>query len=330
MTKPAVCYNTDTENTMPAGRKDTVTQKHGCQTFTVCGRVAREEAMNPAIHEKILRYQRNEITEHLLYGILADRARGNNERVLRRISDDELNHYTYFRKLTGREIAPDRWRILFFRVVSFVFGLTFTLKMMENGESKAEHNYEEVEAHVPGIKRIIREERRHEAELIEQIEEDALRHLGSMVLAINNSIQEITGIVVGLTFALANALLVGKTALISGIAATLAMVASEYLSQKAESADPAAPKRAAMYTGAIYIFVVSAVVTPYFVFSNHYAALGAAIGAVVIIVTVFTFFMSVVKSLDFKKALAEVSLITAGVVVLSLMAGMGMRMVFGD
>jgi len=38
----------------------------------------------------------------------------------------------------------------------------------------------------------------------------------------------------------------------------------------------------------------------------------------------------VVKSLDFKKALAEVSLITAGVVVLSLMAGMGMRMVFGD
>jgi len=286
--------------------------------------------MNPAIHRKILRYQRNEITEHLLYGILADRAPGNNGRVLRRISEDELKHYAYFKKITGREIAPDGWRILFFRVVSFIFGLTFTLKMMENGESKAEHNYEEVEAHVPGIQRIIREERRHEADLIDQIEEEALRHLGSMVLAINNSIQEITGIVVGLTFALANALLVGKTALISGIAATLAMVASEYLSQKAESADASAPRKAAMYTGAIYLFVVAVVVTPFFVFSHHYAALGAAIGAVVFIVAVFTFFMSVVKSLDYKKALVEVSLITAGVVALSLAAGMGMRMVFGD
>jgi hypothetical protein len=85
-----------------------------------------------------------------------------------------------------------------------------------------------------------------------------------MVLVINNSIQENTGIVVGLTFALANALLVGKTALISGIAATLAMVASEYLSQKAESADASAPRKAAMYTGAIYLFVVAVVVTPFF------------------------------------------------------------------
>ncbi len=286
--------------------------------------------MNTEIREKILRYQRNEITEHLLYGILAAGAKGKNARVLKKISDDELSHYAYFKKLTGSEVAPDRARLLFFRVVSLVFGLTFTLKMMENGEVKAEHNYGEVETHVPGIRRIIREERRHEADLIDQIEEDALRHMGSMVLAINNSIQEITGIVVGLTFALANALLVGKTALISGIAATLAMVASEYLSQKAESADASAPKKAALYTGAIYVCVVAAVVSPYFIFSSPYAALAAAISAVVLIVVVFTFFMSVVKGLDYKKALAEVSAITAGVVVLSLAVGIGMRLLFGE
>lgn len=71
-------------------------------------------------------------------------------------------------------------------------------------------------------------------------------------------------------------------------------------------------------------------VSPYFIFSSHYAALAAAIGAVVLIVAVFTFFMSVVKGLDYKKALAEVSVITAGVVVLSLAVGMGMRLVFGE
>jgi len=303
-------------------RRANSASSHPRTTFT-------ENVMTQETLARILDYQRNEITEHILYGALARRAKGKNADILQKISDDELRHYHFFKKITGRDVRPARAKILFYRTVSRIFGFTFTIKMMDNGEVQAEHDYSEVEDRVPGIKKIIRDEVRHEAALMGQIEEDALKHMGSMVLAINNSIQEITGIAVGLTFALSNALLVGKTALISGLAATLAMVASEYLSQKAESADPNAPRRAALYTGIIYLFVVGAVVSPFFIFAGHYAALGVAIGAVVLIVSVFTFFMSVVKGINYLKALAEVSLITAGVVALSLCLGIGVKMLLG-
>jgi len=285
--------------------------------------------MDSGTVDSILKYQKNEITEHVLYGRLAARARGKNSAVLKKISEDELRHYHYFKKVTGREIGPDRFRIWLFSVISRVFGFTFTIKMMENGEVQSEHNYEEVEVRVPGIRSIIRDEVKHEEALIGQIEEDVLKHMGSMVLAINNSIQEITGIVVGLTFALGNALLIGKTALISGLAATLAIVASEYLSQKAESDDRAAPRKAALYTGVVYITVVAFLVSPFFILENHYAALAAAITAVVVIISVFTFFMSVVKGLNYLKALAEVAVITCVVVSLSFCVGVILKQIFG-
>lgn len=279
--------------------------------------------------KKILQYQKNEITEHILYAALAGRLSGKNSEIMKKISSDELKHYNFFKKITGRDIKPDYIKIYFYRFVSRIFGLTFTLKMMSNGEDQAEHNYEEVEDSVPGIKKIISEEVKHEEALISQIEEGIITHMGSMVLAINNSIQEITGIVVGLTFALSNAILVGKTALISGMAATLAMVASEYLSQKSEADDSAEPVRAAAYTGIVYVVVVAAIVSPYFIFADHYAALLAALSSVVIIVTVFTFFMSVVKGLSYRKALLEVTSITAAVVSLSLGLGMVIKLIFG-
>jgi len=287
--------------------------------------------MNEETLKKIEAYQRNEITEHILYGILAKRYRGGNSEILKKISGDELRHYNFFKKITGKEMRPDRLKIFFYRFASRIFGITFTLKMMSNGEDRAEHSYEEVENSVPGIKKIVSEEAKHEEALISQIEEGIIRHMGSMVLAINNSIQEITGIVVGLTFALSNAMLVGKTALISGLAATLAMVASEYLSQKADAAETEGgePLKAAAYTGIVYIVVVAAIVSPYFIFEHHFTALAVALGAVVVIVTVFTFFMSVVKNLTYRKALFEVASITAGVIALSLGLGMLIKLIFG-
>lgn len=279
--------------------------------------------------KKIISYQKNEITEHILYKALSVRFKGANGSILKKISDDELKHYHFFKKITGRDVRPDYIKIYFYRFVSRIFGITFTLKMMGNGEDQAEHNYEEIEERIPGIKKIISEEVRHEEALMAQIEEGIITHMGSMVLAINNSIQEITGIVVGLTFALSNAILVGKTALISGMAATLAMVASEYLSQKSEGEEAGEPVKAALYTGIVYIFVVTAIVSPYFIFPSHYTALVAAICSVVVIVSVFTFFMSVVKGLRYRTALFEVSFITSSVVVLSLGIGMLIKVIFG-
>jgi VIT1/CCC1 family predicted Fe2+/Mn2+ transporter len=285
--------------------------------------------MKKEILAKISIYQKNEITEHILYGALAKRMKGKNREILRKISGDELRHYNYFKKITGKDIAPNYVKIYFYRAISRIFGITFTMKMMSNGEEQAEQDYGEVEERVPGIKKIIGDEVKHEASLMSQIEEGVITHMGSVVLAINNSIQEITGIAVGLTFALSASLLVGKTALVSGMAATLAMVASEYLSQKSEVPDSKEPLKAALYTGIAYVVVVASIVSPYFIFKNHLIALAVALSAVVIIVSAFTFFMSVVRGLRYKKALLEVAAITTAVVALSLGLGILIKLIFG-
>ncbi len=97
----------------------------------------KEETM-----KRIIRYQRNEITEHVLYGILAKRVRGANRKILEKISADELKHYHFFRNITGRDMKPDRLKICFYAVISAISGITFTMKMMSNGEDQAGHNYE--------------------------------------------------------------------------------------------------------------------------------------------------------------------------------------------
>ena len=54
-----------------------------------------------------------------------------------------------------------------------------------------------------------------------------------MVLGLNDALVELTGTLAGLTFALANARLVALAGIITGIAATLSMAASNYLAERA-------------------------------------------------------------------------------------------------
>lgn len=90
--------------------------------------------MNNETIKKILEYQKNEITEHILYGALAKRAKGKNAAILQKISDDELKHYIFFKKITGKDVKPDRLKIIFHRIVSKIFGFTFTIKISEERE----------------------------------------------------------------------------------------------------------------------------------------------------------------------------------------------------
>ena len=198
------------------------------------------------------------------------------------------------------------------------------MKMMENGEEAAEENYETIEDSFPEIKKIIIDEVNHEKLLLAEIEDEHLNYLGSIALALNNSAQEFTGIAVGLTFAIQDAKITGSTTLVSGLAATLAMMASEYMSQKTENHDGSKkkPLKAALYAGGIYLSMVLLIVTPYFIFQSHVHAMLVTISAVFIVMVIFTFFMSVVKDLKFGKVLIETLGLTALVVVASYGIGM--------
>jgi len=289
-------------------------------------RKGRKAVIDEKNRDEILSFQRNEITEHNVYKILSQKAKGNNAEVLRKISEDELRHYNEWRMYTQTDVKPSQLTIMKFVIISTLLGLTFTTKMMENGEKHAKKTYADLISAVPGVKRILDDETTHEKQLLAMIDEKKIGYVGSMVLGVNDALVELTGALAGLTFTFQNSRLIGVTGVITGIAASLSMAASEYLSQKSEKGESLL--RASLYTGTVYILTVFLLVIPYFLLADYFQALGTMVVVVVSVVLFFTFFLSVVKELPFRRLFLEMLCISLGVAAVSFVIGWMAKTVF--
>ena len=276
--------------------------------------------LTPEIRRTLLQFQRNEITEYHIYKHLGERTPGENGQVLIKIAEDERRHYQQWKEITGTEVLPNRWMFFLYAFIARIFGLTFAVKMLERGEDGAEEAYGKVAESIPQARHIAREEWEHEQKLIAMIDEERIGYIGSMVLGLNDALVELTGALAGLTLALQNTRMIGLAGLITGIAASLSMSASEYLSQKSES-EGKDPLRASFYTGLAYIFTVIFLVLPYFIFYNYFIALATTLTIGLIIILIFTYFVAVVKDLSYGKFLGEMVLISLGVAVISFGIG---------
>jgi VIT1/CCC1 family predicted Fe2+/Mn2+ transporter len=276
------------------------------------------------MNKLILQFQKNEITEHLVYRNMAKASRGKNRKVLEDISRDELKHYHHFKKITGRDISPDWFKVFQYTAMGVVFGITFASKLMEKGESNAQTNYRTMAKKVKNISVLIKDEEKHEKELLAIIEEEKLGYISSMVLGLNDAIVELTGALAGFTFALQNTKVIGTAGFITGVAAALSMAAAEYLSQKSENAGRS-PLKAALYTGALYLLVVMILVAPYFFMVNYYAALALTLACVFIVILVFAFFVSTVQDTRFRDIFWEMTIICLVVSFIAFVIGLGAR-----
>ncbi|MDY6986346.1 MAG: VIT1/CCC1 transporter family protein [Candidatus Thermoplasmatota archaeon] len=277
--------------------------------------------------DEALKAQENEITEHMVYKNLAKREKENRE-VLERIADDELNHYGVWKSVTRREIKEKRSKVIFYEILAFIFGITFALKIMENGEKNAQKKYADLAKKYPQVEKLIEDENKHEVELLKLINEERLNYVGAMVLGMNDALVELTGTLAGLTFALRNNQLISLAGLITGIAAALSMAASEYLSTRAEGAEKKATK-AALYTGIAYIVTVVLIISPFFLPVSPYASIGITLMVGVVLIAIFTFYVSVVQDISFKKRFAEMASISLGVALLSFLIGSVVRVFLG-
>lgn len=278
---------------------------------------------------RILALQKNELTEHYIYKRLAASVSGvKNRRVLSQIADDELRHYNIWKVYTRQDVKPNKVKIWFFTVISMLFGLTFGIKLMEKSEKSANAVYSQLPSSFKEVQGIISDEEEHEQVLISLLDEDRLKYTGSIVLGLNDALVELMGILAGLTFALQDSRFVALTGIITGFAAALSMAASEYLSVKTEP-EMKNPFKAAFYTGTAYVMTVVVLITPFLVIPSLYAALGAAFFGAVCIIGAFNFYISVAKDVPFKRRFVEMTILSFGVAVLSFLAGMAVRVVFG-
>lgn len=270
--------------------------------------------------ETLYAMQVAETTQNLVYERMAARTSGENSQVLSGIAADEARHAGVLAGITGRKANPSRLTVLFFTLVSALFGFTFVIKLLERGEEKAERDYEKIRSQFPDLQEIQADEERHERELIEILDEERLSYIGSMVLGLNDALVELTGALAGLTFALPDTRITGTAGLITGIAASLSMGASEYLAKKASN-DELNPLRASLYTGLMYVCTVILLIFPYFLFSTRILALGMTMVNATLIILCFTFFVSVVQETSFRRSFSEMLLLSFGVAGISFVVG---------
>jgi VIT1/CCC1 family predicted Fe2+/Mn2+ transporter len=271
---------------------------------------------------------RNEITEHLIYKHIASHTKhAHNREVLEKIAAQERSHHALWTRLLGYDVKPSKPKVWLYTTMSAVLGLSFSLKLMEKGERLAQKLYGNLSAICPEATAVMRDEQRHEEELLSLIDEGFLRYVSSFVLGLNDALVELTGALAGLTLALRDTKLIAVVGLITGTAASLSMAASQYLSVQEDGKGNAV--RASLVTGAAYIVTVLVLIAPYLVIENAFTALVATLALAILAIFVFTFYVSVAKGLRFRHRFAQMAAISLSVAVVNFFVGFGIKKFFG-
>jgi len=283
-------------------------------------------ALNHENKQRLLASQRSEITEYLIYEMLSHCTKDpHNREVLKRISAEELRHYKLWETYTNTAVKPSRLKVWIYYVIARVMGLTFGLKLMEKGEARAQVDYGRMVDFIPAAQDISKEEHEHEKQLLNLIDEERLRYTSEIVRGLNVALVELTGTIAGFTLAFKNASIVAIAAIIAGVAMTLSVASTEYLATRSGE-EARSPLKAVIYGGIANLLTVLFLIFPYWVFGNIYYSLGFMVFNAIVVIAVFSFYISVAKEISFKIRFMEMTLISLGVAGLTFVIGLLVRM----
>jgi VIT1/CCC1 family predicted Fe2+/Mn2+ transporter len=279
---------------------------------------------------RLLKLQRMEATEAEVYRRLALLQKNPiNKNILNKIALEEERHQSVIAEITGQKVFPYKYRIVIQILFAKIFGLTFSVKLMENMENNISSEYRSL-----GLHEIAEEEEEHERVLIKMLDEERLKYSSSIVLGMSDALIELTGALAGLTFAFRDVRLVALVGLITGISAAFSMGASEYLSSRAEGKNESAIK-AAFFTWLSYIITVLLLISPYIIIEiggfgldtieYHVQALACTFIVGIIIVASFNFYISIVEEVSFKIRFLEMISILIVISVISYGIGVILR-----
>ena len=258
----------------------------------------------------------------ILYAFMAKREKNEeNKKLLEQMSKDEAKHAAVWKNITKKDLKAGKLSIIWFKILTVVMGFTFVVKTMQKKENLAQAGYEKMKQELPEAAAILEDERRHEKELYNMLDEERLHYIGAMVLGLNDALVELTGAIAGVTFALANTRLVALTGIITGVSATFSMAASNYLAERADN-NPKALK-SSIYTGMAYLITVALLVLPYLLFPTHMyvVAFAVMIVTVIFIIMFFNYYISVAKEEPFLKNFVTMAVISLSVAVISYIIG---------
>lgn len=289
-----------------------------------------EKTLSPSMHKRILQFQREEIESRILYEYLAGRQKNEtNKDVFLQIAKAEHEHYETLKSYTGQNIAPNRFRITFYKILTWILGYTFTIKFFEQMEKFGINKLRSITKIIPEARKIISEEKEHKKSLIVMIDEERLHYVGSVVLGLNDALVGLTGAIVGLTFALENTKLVALSAIIMGLSATMSMTASNYLAERADGNTKAV--QSGLATGLAYLITLTLLVLPYLLVPSHMyiTALIIMFAVAALVIFSFNYYTSVAQDLPFMRRFGEMAVISSSVTVLSFVIGLAAKALLG-
>ena len=314
-----------------AKRAETAADERGGKAASpACPPSVDPKALDGRERAAVTTYQRSVATEAAAYRLIAARVADDaNRATLTRIADEKAADAASWEPLTGKAPAPNQRRARRYARLARLLGFTFAVKLMDKHKHADRREARALASQLPEVARAEDDEERRARELMGLLDEKLLSYVGAMVLGMNDAVVEITGTLAGLTLAMQNTRLIALSGLITGIAATLSMAASEYLAAKSDGRPDA--KRACAYTGGAYALTVVLLLIPYLALPDdlYLVAMAIMLGVVVLILAAFNFYTSVAQDLPFKKRFAQMCAISLGVAALSFFLGLFCKIVLG-
>lgn len=266
----------------------------------------------------LLRIQQSEMTEAAAYHAMASSIKdGHNRETLGKIADEIAAQAHALEKFTDALPQPDNRKVRRYARMARVFGFTFAAKLMDKRKVKVEHHAKKLLDEVPEVERLEADEHDRDEKLFDLLSEKRLSYVGAMILGMNDAIVEITGTLAGLTLAMQNTRLIALSGLITGVAATLSMAASEYLAERSDGKGDAA--KSGLMTGGAYFITVVILLLPYLILDDkmYLLAMGIMLAFVILILAAFNFYTSVARDVPFGKNFGQMCAISLGVAALS-------------
>jgi VIT1/CCC1 family predicted Fe2+/Mn2+ transporter len=285
-----------------------------------------------ASRDFFLEQAKDEAFDHRLYAALARREEDpGTQRLLEDFSSQERHHLEFWARLSNVEpdsIPVSSMRLKATMLASRVLGTAFTIRRLERLEKETIAEYEVIlasgdlpESDADELRAIIADERAHEKNMAERVADPRVAYLGAAVLGLNDALVELTGGLTGLVSSIKDTALIGFTALVIGLAASLSMAASNFLSEGMSKDEDVQPGKAAAYTGIAYVLVVLALVAPFFIATNRVVALAATWVLAVGVIAAFSYYAAVVQDVSFRRRFFQMLGLGLGVAVITFGIG---------
>ncbi len=288
------------------------------------------------LEEKLFaRFALDEFNDYAIYKELSKIEKKEEHRLaLERLSEMEYEHYKFWISLIpGKKIQGiGPFKIFLTKILRIVFGLTFTLKLLERHEKETIKKYENVIERLQEDKKrnliqILKEEKEHESYLISQINEAIVKYMSFVMLGLADAIIEINGVHAGFLGVTSSTLIAGIAGLVVGFAAAISMASAAYL--QAKQGFSGNPASSAIITGMSYIGAVSFLALPYFLIPNMLTAFCISLSLAILLIGVFTSYGAVLREASTSREFITGLSLTIGTAFAAFLFGEALGRLFG-